>query len=532
MLRKFWIKIATSVTGGAVLIAFFSIISKIVGLLRDRILASEFGADIILDVYYASFRLPDMIFNTLVLGAFSAAFIPVFVKLWDINKERAYELINIIISKLVLSLILISLGAVVFAPLIVRIIAPGFSGDTQDMTINLTRIMLISIGFFSFSNVMSGTLNSWKVFLPYAIAPIFYNLGIIFGILVLYPAFGLSGLGYGVVLGAILHMLVQVPAVYKRGWRFKLIYKKTPEVRRIIKLMLPRTLGLAANQINQLVITSIASTLTVGSIAIFNLANNLQSFPISIFGLSFAIAAFPVFSRAWAQAKPEDFRGCFSITFRKILFFIIPVSVLLLVMRAQVVRIVLGAGVFDWEDTYYTAQVLGVFTLSLFAQGTIPLLARSFYSHENTRTPVVIGIVSVFLNLILSFILSRAYGIVGLALAFSIANIVNMLLLLIVLRERVGDLDDRNLIISVFKVSINSMIAGAASYGLLHFVALFVNMQSALGIFVQILVAGIGGLIVYLLMSSWTKMPEVLIIKSFITNYIKPIFIKNNNGTE
>ncbi|OIO46987.1 MAG: murein biosynthesis integral membrane protein MurJ [Parcubacteria group bacterium CG1_02_37_51] len=526
MLKKFWQKILTSVTGGAVLIAFFSIISKIIGLLRDRILASEFGADIILDVYYASFRLPDMIFNTLVLGAFSAAFIPVFVKLWDINKDRAYELINIIISKLVLSLILISFGAILLAPLIVKLIAPGFSGETQQMTINLTRIMLISIGFFSFSNVMSGVLNSWKVFLPYAIAPIFYNLGIIFGIVALYPLVGVNGLGYGVILGAILHMLIQVPSVYKRGWRFKLIYRKTIEVRRIIKLMLPRTIGLAANQINQLVITSIASTLTVGSIAIFNLANNLQSFPISIFGLSLAIAAFPVFSKAWAQAKPEDFRGCFSITFRKILFFIIPISLLLLVMRAQVVRVILGSGGFDWEDTYYTAQMLGAFTLSLFAQGTIPLLARSFYSHEDTRTPVIIGIISVLVNLVLSFILSRNYGIVGLGLAFSIANIINMLLLLIVLRERVGDLDDKNIIRSIFKVTINSVIAGVASYGLLHGMAFLVNMQTFFGILLQATVAGIGGLTIYFIMSSLTHMPEIAIIRSFYRQYLKGMFTR------
>lgn len=530
MFNKIWNKLITTVTGGAVLIAFFSILAKLVGLLRDRMLASTFGAGRTLDIYYASFRLPDFIFNTLVLGALAAAFIPVFIRLWDIDKSKAYELVNIVITKLVIVLTLLAIIAIIFAPFIVSVLAPGFDFDSQQQTITLTRIMLFSIILFGISNVFSGTLNAWRDFVPYAIAPIFYNLGIIVGVLFLYPNFGLKGLASGVVLGSLLHLLIQYPAVRKHGWKYRFTLKNTAETNRMFWLMLPRIIGLAANQINQVIITSIASTLTIGSIAVFNLASNLQSFPISIFGLSFAIAAFPVMSRACTSENTKDFRGSFSITFRRILFFIIPISVLVLVLRAQLVRIVLGAGFFDWEDTYFTAQILGVFSISLFAQGTIPLLARAFYAFENTTIPVLIGMISVVINIVLSFTLADTMGIIGLGIAFTVANIVNMLLLLIVLRERVGDLDDKTIIISVFKIGINSILAGLTAYGLLNLLAPIVNMQSFFGVFIQAAAAGIGGMAIYFILSAFTNMSEMKVITDFTRSYIKPLFIRNNGS--
>ena len=530
MLDKIWKKLVSTGTGGAVLIAFFSILAKLVGLLRDRLLASTFGAGRTLDIYYASFRLPDFIFNTLVLGALAAAFIPVFIRLWDKDRKRSYELINIVLTKLLLVLAGLVILAIIFAPFIVTVLAPGFDYASQLETVTLTRIMLVSILFFGISNVFSGSLNAWRDFVPYAIAPIFYNVGIILGVIVLYPSFGMKGLAAGVVCGSFLHLLTQYPAVRKHGWRYRFSLKRTVETTRMFWLMVPRTIGLAANQINQVVITSIASTLTVGSIAIFNLANNLQSFPISIFGLSFAIAAFPVMSRASTSNNHKDFRGSFSITFRRILFFIIPISVLMLVLRAQIVRIVLGAGFFDWEDTYYTAQILGVFAISLFAQGTVPLLARAFYSFENTMIPVVIGIISVTINIILSVVLVGSMGIIGLAIAFTVANIVNMLLLLIVLRERVGDLDDKTVIKSVFKIGINSILAGLTAYGLLNLVAPAVDMRSFLGIFIQAGIAATGGMIVYFLLSALTNMSEMSMLTDFMKEYIKPLLSKNNGA--
>jgi len=524
MIIIFWRKLATTVTGGAVLIASFSIVSKLLGLVRDRLLASYFGAGDVLDAYYAAFRLPDLIFNTLVLGALASAFIPVFTRLWLTDQKKAFKLSNTILNYLVLVLIAIGIIILIFAPSVVQIITPGFSGEKLDQTIQLTRIMLLSIVFFGISNVIGGVLNSLKRFFSFSLAPVFYNLGIIFGITVFYKLWGINGLAWGVVFGSVLHLLVQLPEAVKSGWKYQFSFKITAEVKKVLKLMIPRTLGLAGNQVNQIIITMIASMLAVGSVAVFNLANNLQSFPISVFGVSLAIAAFPVFSEALSSGDEERFKMIFSIHFRRIIFLIIPISVFILLLRAQIVRVVLGAGNFDWGDTYYTAQTLGWFVISLFAQSLIPMLARSFYALEDTKTPVIISLTAIGVNIVGSYFLGSIMGVEGLALAFSIASILNMIALLMVLRLRLGNLDDKKIIWSIFKISFNSIVAGGAVYFMLQAMSDFVNMRTFRGIFLQGAVAGLAGVIIYLIISLFTNCEEIVIVKKFLQRYLKPLF--------
>lgn len=528
MLKSFWNKLVTTVTGGAILIATFSIISKLLGFLRDRLLASYFGAGDILDSYYAAFRLPDLIFNTLVLGALASSFIPIFTKLWLRDQSTAKHLANSVLNYLVLFLIVLGLIFIIFAPSLVVFLTPGFNQEKLALTTQLTRVMLVSIVFFGISNVIGGILNSLKRFFSFSLAPVFYNLGIIFGIAVFYKIWGLVGLAWGVVLGSILHLLVQLPEVIKAGWRYQWTFKLTMEVKKVFKLMIPRTVGLAGNQINQIIITMIASTLTAGSLAIFNLAYNLQSFPISIFGTSLAIAAFPVFSEALSIGDHEHFKRVFSIHFRRILFLIIPFSVFILLLRAQIVRVILGSGNFDWSDTYYTAQTLGWFILSLFAQSLIPLLARSFYALEDTKTPVIISLIAIIINIIGSYFLSKTMGVEGLALAFSLSSIVNLIILIVLLRLRLGNLDDKKVIWSIFKISINSLIAGAIIYLMLRVLADLLDLRTFVGIFTQGAVAGLAGSLVYLAISLFTNCEEIVIIKKFLQKYLPPLFIKNN----
>ncbi len=531
MLKSFWNKLVTTTAGGAVLIAFFSVISKLLGFYRDRLLAGHFGAGSLLDSYYAAFKLPDLIFNTLVLGALASAFIPVFTRIWLEDKTKALRLSNAILNYLVTTLIVLAAVFILIAPGIVGVIVPGFSGDQLNQTIDLTRIMLISIIFFGLSNVVGGILNSLRKFFSFSLAPVLYNLGIILGIIVFYPNFGINGLAWGVVFGSFLHFLIQLPEVIKSGWKYKFNWKFTAEVKKVLKLMLPRTIGLAAGQINQLVITMVASTLMAGSIAIFNLANNLQSFPISIFGVSLAIAVFPVFSEALARHDQRMFVTAFSIHFRRVIFLIIPVSIFILLLRAQLVRVILGSGNFDWSDTYFTAQTLGWFTISLFAQSLIPMLARSFYALEDTKTPVIISFVAIVINIIGTIFLGSKYGVVGLALAFSIASILNMILLMVVLRLRVGYLDDKKIIWSTFKISINSLLSGGVVYLMLRAMATMVDMQTFVGVFLQGLVAGTIGILFYLGISLLTKCEEVDMVKKWSGKYLKPIFQKNGKHT-
>ena len=506
------------------MITFFTIISKILGLLRDRLLASYFGAGSLLDSYYAAFKLPDLIFNTLVLGALASAFIPVFTRVWCQDKIIAVKLANSIFNYLIAAIICLSSILYFTAPWLIPIITPGFNQPTMAQTINFTRIMLLSIVFFTASNVIGGILNSLKKFFSFSLAPVFYNLGIILGIVILYPIFGPAGLSWGVVFGSILHFLIQLPEAICSGWRYHWIWHISPDVKKIFKLMIPRTVGLIAGQINQMVITAIASTLAIGSIAVFNLANNLQSLPTSILGVSLAIAIFPVFSEALARHDHDHFVQTFSLNFRRLIFLIVPISVLILLLRAQLVRIILGFGNFDWQDTYYTAQTLGWFSISLFAQCLTPMLARSFYALEDTKTPVYISITVIAINIVGSIFFSRAMGVEGLALAYSLAAIINMLMLLFFLRIKVGYLDDKKIVISVIKTGINSFLAGSVIYLMLQIMAYQVNMRTFFGIFTQGLIAGLAGIFIYFILSLIINCEEIIIVKKFLQRYFKLLF--------
>lgn len=533
MFSSLWSKLQSTVAGGAIIISAATVISKIFGLIRDRLLFSTFGAGDTTDVYFAAFKLPDLIFNILVLGALSAAFIPVFIDYRQRQEGDYWVIASTIMNMVVGAMIILAIIAFIAAPVLIGWIAPGFDEVKQDQTVALTRIMLVAIVFFGISNVLSGILNAVQRYIAYSLAPILYNLGIIVGITVFYPLVGLSGLAWGVVLGAFLHMVTQLPSVIQTGYHHRWhVALDHPGVRQIGKLFVPRMLGLGVNQINFLVITIIASTLAAGSLSVFNAANNLQSFPISVFGVSLAITVFPLMSQAYASRDSERFIVQFSVAFRRVLFLIIPASVFILLLRAQIVRVVLGAGAFDWEDTILTAQALGFFSLSLFAQSLLPTLSRSFYALQDTLTPVKLTAVAVLLNIGLAFWLIAPLGVLGLVLAFSLASIVNMTLHLIVLRARVGYLDDRKIIGAVGRIVVASMVAGGATWLALRLVALGVNMQTFVGIALQGSVAGLTGLVVYALVALLFRFDEVTIVRQWLIKRLAPLRQAINGHTK
>lgn len=520
MVFKGWFSRPTnSITVAAVLVAVSSLLSRFLGIVRDRILAGQFGATQTLDWYYSAFRIPDLIFNLLVLGALSAGFIPVFTglvkNLWcdrngcyssDDNVE-AWKLANNLLNALLLVMAGLSLIGFIFAPELISLIAPGFQAEAKSVTVQLTRIMFLSPILLGVSGILGGILQSFKNFVVYSLTPILYNLGIIFGALVLTPHWGIYGLAWGVVLGAALHMLVQWPAVCQLGFRYRWFLSfKDANLRRIGRLMVPRTLSLAITQINLLVITVIASGLESGSLTVFNFANNLQSFPVGIFGISFAIAAFPVLSAT--ASKTGDLVKHFSSTFRQILFFMIPSTVLLLTLRAQIVRVIFGSGSFSWRDTQLTIDTLSFFALSLFAQALVPLLTRVFYARQDSKTPFYIGLATVVANVLLSWWLSPGLGVAGLALAFSLANILNFLLLWLWLYIELGDLDQVTILRSTIKFSIAALAAGGAIQITKNLVWPFVDMERFYGIFLHGLLAGLIGLVAYLLVCRWLKSAE------------------------
>lgn len=519
MIKKIFSGQINSIAVAAGLVAVSSLISRFLGIFRDRILAGEFGAGDILDVYYAAFRVPDIIFNLLVLGALSAGFIPIFTgliknpfgKIKDIfsreeNKE-AWQLASGVLNILAVSLFVLCGLGVIFAPYLVKLITPGFVGEKMGLTISLTRIMFLSPLFLGISSVLGGILQSFKRFFVYSLAPILYNIGIIIGALYFVPLWGIYGLAWGVVLGAVAHMLVQLPTVLSLGFRYYLKFNlKDKNIRIIGRMMVPRTMSLAISQINLLVITIIASTMASGSLAVFNFANNLQSFPIGIFGISFAIAAFPAMSQVAFDRKKmiENL----SLIIRQILFFIVPATVLLITLRAQIIRVILGTGRFDWQDTILTIDTLGFFSLSLFAQALIPLLVRGFYARHNSRVPFIVGLISALANVFLSLWLSKIYGVAGLALAFSIANIINFIILWLMLRIEIGSLDEVKVLISTVKFTAAAISCGVAVQGMKLLIWPYIDMTKLWGVLTQGLVAGLSGMVIYLAVCSLLRSEE------------------------
>jgi putative peptidoglycan lipid II flippase len=398
---------------------------------------------------------------------------------------------------------------------------PGFTGESLELTVTLTKIMLLSPLLLGMSAVVGSVLQVHKSFFIYSIAPILYNVGIIIGALFFVPTFGISGLAWGVVLGAVLHLVIQLPTYWMLGYRWKPVFNPWDKnVKAIITLTIPRTISLAISQLNLLVITVIASTLAAGSITVFNLANNIQSFPLGLFGISYALAVFPTLS-ALADRKRE-FIDTLSSTMRSILFFIIPSSVLLIILRAQVVRIILGSGRFDWEDTILTLQTLSVFAISLLPQAMILVLVRAFYARRDTVTPLVIGLLSALGNIVMALALAPQLGVVGLALAFTTGSMLNFVLLYLALHLKLGRLDGEKIAFSGAKILIASfmmaIVAQAAKYPLER----VSGTDTFLGLLSQATVAGVAGMGTYILVCWLLKSDELSVVFQSIQRRLKP----------
>ncbi len=346
-------------------------------------------------------------------------------------------------------------------------------------------------------------------------------------------------------MGGFLHLALQIPALLSLGFRpsFKIVWRYA-QIKKSIKIAGPRVFGVIASQINLLVFTAVASTLAVGSIAVYNLAADFSQALIRLIGASFATAAFPVLSLAFTRKRKKDFINNLQKTFTQILFLIIPISILFFILRAQLVRIILGAGQFDWQDTRLTAACLGIFALGIFSQALITLISKAFGAFRDTRTPALINILIIPLGIGLALLLVgglrlgcplqiwisnwlRLSGItdiriIALPLAFSISGIIQFILLFCVLQRRLKKLSFQKIAISTAKIFLATLIMAVATYFLLYKTAPMVNMETLLGLLKQTLIAGGGGIIVYVL-SSWILRSSELgaIKKSLLAEFKK-----------
>ncbi|MEK7528436.1 MAG: murein biosynthesis integral membrane protein MurJ [Patescibacteria group bacterium] len=436
-----------AIISGSILLGASALISRVLGLARDHLLASNFGAlgsqgIYNLDTYYAAFRLPDLVFNLVVYGTLSSAFVPIFVQY--LKKNETAEANQFGSAVLTISTVLITaLSALIalFAPLIVPLLVPGFDGERLELTITLTRIMALSPIFFTISAFFQSLQNSHQTFIYYSIAPIVYNLSIIVGIVFFSKNYGVTGIAWGVVAGALLHACVQLPALRKLKfsyiWNFD--YQRR-DFREMIALTIPRVIGLSISQFNLLIETFIGSLLISGSITIMNYATNLQSLPLGVIGISAAIASFSTLAGEATKNNISAFSRVVSENVERVLFLIIPATLGMLSLRFQIVRLVFGRGKFTWEDTILTSNTLGILLIGLAAHSLIFLLARAFYSWKDTKTPVAISIGSVAVNILFSLYFTQilSMGVYGLATANAIAGFLNCMLLFIFLRKKLA----------------------------------------------------------------------------------------------
>lgn len=437
-LSRFFHRQTEHVTSAAALLGIAALLSRIVGLFRDRLLASHFGAGAALDVYYAAFRWPDALYNLLIVGALAAGFIPVFSECFEREgEEAAARFAGRVLSLTAMVMMGVSLLLMLGAGYIVPATVSGFSPAQIAETIVLTRIMALSPLLLGLSAVMGGVLQATKRFTAFAVAPMLYNVGIIVGILCLAPKWGIRGVAVGVILGTALHLLAQALPVFRM--RTLVLDRPThtePRMRRMLSLMGPRTAGLAITQVNLIILLALASSLSDGSVSVLAFANNVQSVPLGLVGISFAVAALPALAQAAARQDIKETTRLVATIARQVLVLVIPMAAWLILLRAQVVRLLLGQGAFDWDDTIRTAMLVGWFAVSLPAQALVPLLARVWYAYQNTWVPFGIGVLAEIVNVGAALLFRQWYGVIGLAVAFSLASIVQVIGLAWFLRRR------------------------------------------------------------------------------------------------
>jgi len=509
----FLYKESGSLNQAALLLGFFSLLSQVLAFLRDRLLAHVFGAGSELDIYYAAFRVPDFLFVTVASMVSLSVLIPFIVEREREGRASLREFVDSVFSFFLLLMALSVALAYFFMPQISLLLFKGFSEQALVEVVSLSRLLLISPIVLGFSNLLGSLTQAYNRFTTYAISPILYNAGIILGIILLGERLGIRGVAWGVIVGALLHALIQVPFIYKEGLlpRFATSFNLSL-IRKIVQISLPRTLTLSMSSIALVALISMASLMREGSISILSFSFSLQSMPLALIGVSYSLAAFPILTRRFQEKNYPAFMEQMQNTTRFIIFWSLPLTALLVVLRAQIVRTLLGTGLFDWPATRLTAACLALFALSSVFQSLVLLFMRGFYSAGFTRRPFYINLFSTVV------LLGSAYGLVQvfntsemfrlfvvslmkvedvpgsvvlmLSLGFSIGTIVNCALLWLDF-EREFPGFSKGVMRSLFEGVGVAVIMGATAYVGLNFFHTFFDVSTLTGIFLQGFVAGV-----------------------------------------
>ncbi len=524
MVRKVIQRLAEKIEGvrrAAFWLSIFSLFSQMFAVLRDRLLANKFGADSSLDVYYAAFKVPDLLFVTIASVVSISALVPLFAKKETEGEKFLKSATDSIFSVFAISIGLSSILAYILMPVLIGVAFASFDVMVRQEIIFLSRILLLSPLLLGFSNFFGSIVQYEKRFILYSISPLLYNLGIIFGLVFLTDSFGVIGVGLGVVVGAALHLLLQFGFVATSSLCPKFSFNiDWSVVKETALVSVPRTLALSVSSMLGFFLASVASGLGKGSVAILNLASNLQSVPLSLIGVSFSLAAFPSLSVSAATRNKEEVVLKMSDGLRHIIFWSLSVTFVIVALRAHIVRAVLGSGVFDWQSTRLTAACLAIFVISTVFQSISLFLSRSHYALGKTKAPLlgnifggVVSVIAVFIFMSFYVDLASMFNLLAdfldipdldakillLPISFSLGSIVTAVVLFLALSKEIV----MEIWYLIWKTILNSLIAGLVFaltvYFILSISDSFFNLETFIGVVSHAALAFFAGVIVWLL---------------------------------
>jgi putative peptidoglycan lipid II flippase len=514
------------VTRAAGIVGTATLLSRIFGFVRDVVIAWFFGAGLSADAFFVAFRIPNLLRRLFAEGSLTVAFIPVFTGyLKNQGEDEAFGLARSAVRFLFVLLIVVTAIGILLSPWIVRIIAPGFWGSPPKftLTVSLTRIMFPYIFFIGLVALCMGILNTLGHFAAPALAPVFLNIAMIGSVFFISPRMihPIKGLALGVIIGGTLQLILQIPFLLKKGFHFwKNAELYHPGLKRIGALMLPTIFGAAVYQVNILVGTLLASLLPEGSVSYLYYADRLVQFPLGIFAVATATAVLPSLSR---QAVDKDFQAVnntFTHALNLVFFITIPAMVGLIVLREPIVALLFKRGAFDAEASRLTAYALLYYALGLWAFSAVRIVVSTFYALQDTKTPVKMAVISILANIILSIILMRFLLHGGLALATSLASILNLGLLVSALKHRIGRLNLKSIIASLSKSTMAAIIMGACVWAIsLQVIPDYTQTTKAL--FIGLTGCIVVGLILYGALSLLLKSPEVRQLTAIVRESIE-----------
>lgn len=516
--RDFIFTRQTSIFSSTIIIATMMLLARVFGFLRYRILASYFTKEE-LDIFFASFRIPDLVFEILITGALTTTFIPFFIK-YKNNKEEQTRHISTIINVIMLGLFASIAVLYISLPVLMPLITPGFTAEKNAMITSFSRFLLIGqLPIFVASSFLTGISQARKSFIMPAIAPVLYNIGIIVCTVLFHNQWHLFAAIVGVVIGAFGMFFVQVPVIFYADFKYRLIISKSKELWLFIKTATPRVIATVANQIDATVDLSLASLLGAGSYTVFYLAQHLQLLPISVVGIAFGQASLPYLSEIYQTKNTEAFKKIIVDSILSIFFVTFPFMSFFIVSRTPIVRLFFGGEKFDWEGTVLTARTLSFFALSIPFHSAYYFITRCFYAMFDSITPFIMSTIAILLNVTMSclFVLVWELPVWSLAISFSISIICNTSVLTLILMKRLGGFDLRFIFVELLKMGIATVISTLVLFSLQRLLdGLIFDTSRTLNVFLLLVTNGIIFMTLYLFFAWLFQTREIILISKML----------------